>query len=180
MLIRVDLCRTCVDSCWLVSDSYWFVLTRVDLCWYSCIRIDLIAFKHLVTMDWMNIFWTCDIIIVKQVWKCIRKVQMFLQFVCNKNDNKLEITFVRSSLDLGNKIWIGKPFIDIYRHLSLQKPIFASRKLWNYLGQVFLVGFSSFLLSDYTSLPGPLNVRINGFILYSFNDDDTSFALFPF
>ena len=53
-------------------------------------------------MDWMNIFWTCDIIIVKQVWKCIRKVQMFLQFVCNKNDNKLEITFVRSSLDLGN------------------------------------------------------------------------------
>ena len=36
----------------------------------------------------------------------------------------------------------------------LQKPpsrffIFATRKLWNYLVQVFLVGFSSFLLSDY-------------------------------
>ena len=46
----------------------------------------------------------------------------------------------------------------IYRHsFSLQNPpsrffIFATRKLWNYLVQVFLVGFSSFLLSHYTSL----------------------------
>ena len=44
----------------------------------------------------------------------------------------------------------------IYQHsFSLQSPpssffIFATRKLWNYLVQVF--GFSSFLLSDYTSL----------------------------
>ena len=29
-------------------------------------------------------------------------------------DNNIEITSVRSSLDLGNKIWIGKPFIDIF------------------------------------------------------------------
>ena len=29
---------------------------------------------------------------------------MFLQFVCNKSDNNLEITSVYSSLDLGNKI----------------------------------------------------------------------------
>ena len=29
-----------------------------------------------------------------------------------KVGNNLEITSVRSSLDLGNKIWIGKPFID--------------------------------------------------------------------
>ena len=42
---------------------------------------------------------------------------MFLQFVCNKNDNKLEITFVRSSLDLGNEIELENhlsTFIDIY------------------------------------------------------------------
>ena len=45
------------------------------------------------------------------------RVQMFLQFVCNKNDNKLEITFVRSSLDLGNEIELENhlsTFIDIY------------------------------------------------------------------
>ena len=46
MLIRVDSCvglvLICVDSCWLVSDSFWPVLIRVELCWYSCIRIDLI------------------------------------------------------------------------------------------------------------------------------------------
>ena len=50
----------------------------------------------------------------------------------------------------------------IYRHnfshsFSLQKPpsrifFFATRKFWKYLVQFFLVGFSSFLLSDYTSL----------------------------
>ena len=72
------------------------------------------------------------------------------------SDNNLEITSSFCSLDLGNEIWIGKSFIDIYR-FSLQKPpsrffIFATRKLWNYLVQVFLVGFSSFLLSGYTSL----------------------------
>ena len=35
-----DLCRTRVDSCWLV-------LTRVDLLWYSCVRIDLIILEQL-------------------------------------------------------------------------------------------------------------------------------------
>ena len=46
----------------------------------------------------------------------------------------------------------------IYRHsFSLQKPpsryfIFATSKLSNYLVQVFLLRFSSFILSDYTSL----------------------------
>ena len=43
---------------------------------------------------------------------------MFLQFVCNKSDNNLEIPSVRSSLDLGNKIWIGKPLIDIVFHFK--------------------------------------------------------------
>ena len=75
-----------------------------------------------------------------------------------KSDNNLEITSVRSSLDLGNKIWIGKAFIEIV--FPLQKPpsrffIFTTRKLWNYLVQVFLVGFSPFFLSDYTSLETP-------------------------
>ena len=50
----------------------------------------------------------------------------------------------------------------LYRHnfshsFSLQKPpsrifFFATRKFWNYLVQFLLVGFSSFLLSDSTSL----------------------------
>ena len=43
---------------------------------------------------------------------------MFLLFVCSKSDNNLEITSVRSSLDLGNKIWIGKPFIGIVFHFK--------------------------------------------------------------
>ena len=38
--------------------------------------------------------------------------------MCNKSENNLEITSVRSSLDLGNKIWIGKPFIDIAFHFK--------------------------------------------------------------
>ena len=80
----------------------------------------------------MNIFWTRDIIIVKQVWKYIRKVQMFLELVCNKSGNNLELTFLRSSLDLGNKIWIGKPFIDIVFHFKKPRvgfPFFASGSL---------------------------------------------------
>ena len=44
VLIRVDSCRNCVDSCWLnydklwqfhgLTDSCWLVLTRVDSCWF--------------------------------------------------------------------------------------------------------------------------------------------------
>ena len=37
LLTRVGLVLTRDDSCWLV-------LIRVDLCWYSCIRKDLISF----------------------------------------------------------------------------------------------------------------------------------------
>ena len=40
---RVDSCWTRVDLCWLVSDLCWPVLIRVDSCWYSCIRRDLIV-----------------------------------------------------------------------------------------------------------------------------------------
>ena len=88
VLIRVDSCRTSVDSswlvsdlCWLVSDSCWFVLTRVglvltrvrlvlirvDLCWfvltsvdldwYSCIRIDFI---HLDGSCILRLRWCLD------------------------------------------------------------------------------------------------------------------------
>ena len=73
--------------------------------------------------DWMNFWQTRDIIIVKQVWKCILKVQKSWEYVkkisnvlvvcVTKLDNNLEITSVRSFLDLGNKIWIGKAFITI-------------------------------------------------------------------
>ena len=54
VLICVDSCwlvLICVDSCWLVSDSCWPVLIRVDSCWYSCIRIDLIFFFHIWTLQ---------------------------------------------------------------------------------------------------------------------------------
>ena len=63
---------------------------------------------------------------------------------------------VRSFLDLCNKIWI-LPFINIVFHFNppLLLPssffIFVTLKLWNYLVQVLLVGFSYFHLSDYTS-----------------------------
>ena len=93
------------------------------------------------------------------LWNKHENVLKKFRCVCNlcvtKVDNNLKITSVRSSLDLGNKIWIGKPFMDIVFHFKnsrLRFFIFATRKLWNYLVQVFLVGFSSFLLSDYSSL----------------------------
>ena len=55
--------------------------------------------------------------LIFSVWKCIRKVQVFLYFVSNKIDNNLEITSARSSLDLCNKIWFG-PFIDTAFHFK--------------------------------------------------------------
>ena len=66
MLIRVDSCRTSVDSCWPVSGSCWFALNRVDSCWDSCIRIDLlnknIHFKFLC-------FFVCLRLLRKWVFK---------------------------------------------------------------------------------------------------------------
>ena len=58
-LTHADLFRACVDSCWFVLihvalvltcfDSCWTrahsCRTSVDLCWYSCIRIDLIQIE---------------------------------------------------------------------------------------------------------------------------------------
>ena len=64
LLTRVGL----VDSCWLVSDSCWFVLNRVrlvlirvDSCWYSCIRMDLIQITRTFELFYAfsgSIFWT--------------------------------------------------------------------------------------------------------------------------
>ena len=91
----------------------------------------------------------------KKIIKCKEKFKCSCNLGVTKVDNNLVITSVHSSLDLGNKIWIGKPFIP--HSCLLQKPpswffIFATCKLWNYLVQAFLAGFSSFVLSDYTSL----------------------------
>ena len=51
------------DSCWFVLtrvefvlirvDWCWFVLTRVDLCWHSCIRIDLIPNFYNSWVTWL-------------------------------------------------------------------------------------------------------------------------------
>ena len=99
----------------------------------------------------MKMYWKTS----EKFRKCKEKFKCSCNLCVTKVDNNLEITSVRSSLDLGNKIWIGKPFMDIVFHFKnsrLRFFIFATRKLWNYLVQVFLVGFSSFLLSDYSSL----------------------------
>ena len=91
---------------------------------------------------------------VKQVRKS-EKFNCSCNLCVTKVNNNLEITSVRSSLHLYNKIWIGL-FVDIVFHFNPPPSpysffIYATRKLWN-LVQVFLVGFSSFLLSNYTSL----------------------------
>ena len=38
--------------------------------------------------------------------------------MCNKSYNNLDITSVRSSLDLGKKIWIKKPIMGIVFHFK--------------------------------------------------------------
>ena len=74
-------------------------------------------------------------------------------------NNNLEITSVCSTLYLCDKnipysviLFSMECFLKYLWSFSLQEPpsrffIFATRKLWNYLVQVFLVGFPSFLLS---------------------------------
>ena len=63
----------------------------------------------LSTCDWMNIFQTRDIIIVKQGWKLLEKFKCSL--CATKVNNNVEITSVRSFLDLGNKF-------ELENHLS--------------------------------------------------------------
>ena len=94
----------------------------------------------------MKMYWRSS----EKFRKCIEKFKCSCNlYVTKKVNDNLEITSLRSSLDFGNKIWIGKPFINIYPSRFF---IFTTRKLWNYLVQVFLVWFSFFLLQHYTSL----------------------------
>ena len=82
--------------------------------------------------------------------------------MCNRRDNNLEINSVRSSLDLGNKTLMEN---DLSTQFFTSKTpsrffIFAIRKLWKHLVEVFLVGFWSFLLCNYTSLPKSSNLPL--------------------
>ena len=49
--------------------------------------------------------------------KCIEKFKCSCNLCVTKVDNNLEVT-VYSSLGLGNKIWIGKPFVYIVFHFK--------------------------------------------------------------
>ena len=62
---------------------------------------------------------------MKMYWKSSEKFRKYIEkFKCSCNlcvakvNNGLEIISVRSSLDLGNKTCIGKPFIDIVCHFK--------------------------------------------------------------
>ena len=45
--------------------------------------------------------------------KCMEKFKCSWNLCVTKVDNNIEINSVRSSLDLGNKVWVGQPFINI-------------------------------------------------------------------
>ena len=62
----------------------------------------------------MKMYWKSS----EKFRKCKEKFKCSCNLCVTKVDNNLEITSVRSSLDLGNKIWIGKPFIDIVFHFK--------------------------------------------------------------
>ena len=75
---------------------------------------------------WLNeYFLNCEKSI-KMYWKSSEKFRKCVEnkFKCSCNlcvikvDNNLEIYSARSSLDLGNKIWIGKLFINIVFHFK--------------------------------------------------------------
>ena len=57
----------------------------------------------------MKMYWKSS----EKFRKCIEKFKCSCNLCETKVENNLEITSVRSSLDLGNEIWNGKPFIDI-------------------------------------------------------------------
>ena len=87
--------------------------------------------------------------------KCIEKFKCSCNLCVTKVDNNLEITSVHFSLDFGNKIWIGKPFINMVCHfktLHLGCPFMPPVSFEIVYCRFFWSDFSSFLLSDYTSL----------------------------
>ena len=61
----------------------------------------------------------------EQFRKCIEKFKCSCNLCVTKVDNNLEITSVRSSLDLGNKIGIGKAFIDTVFHFKTPRLDFS-------------------------------------------------------
>ena len=86
--------------------------------------------------------------------KCIEKFKCSCNLCVTKVDNNLEITSVHFSLDFGNKIWIGKPFINMVCHfktLHLGCPFMPPVSFEIVYCRFFWSDFSSFLLSDYTS-----------------------------
>ena len=62
----------------------------------------------------MKMYWKS----LEKLRKCIEKSKCSCNLCLTKVDNNLEITSVRSSLDLGNKIGIGKAFIDTVFYLK--------------------------------------------------------------
>ena len=129
MLIRVDSCRTRVDLCWLVLicvdssqtrmirvrlvlirvDLCWFVLTRVQPCWYSCTGIDLIDNNSNNDIKYSNYFInkkTSSSIFTRSFRKftnsCPERIQHKGQDAtmgcsCIRNQNHLQIFFFFSS-----------------------------------------------------------------------------------
>ena len=82
-------------------------------------------FKMWLNECFINWWHNCETS-MKMYWKTsekFRKCKEKFNCSCNlcetKVDNNLEITSVHSSLDLDNKIWIGKPFTDICTTLKL-------------------------------------------------------------
>ena len=57
----------------------------------------------------MKMYWKSS----EKFRKCKEKFKCSCNLCVTKVDNNLEITSARSSLGLGNKIWIENPFIDI-------------------------------------------------------------------
>ena len=65
-------------------------------CWFA-------YFQNVGEYFKMNIYQTRDIIIVKKGWKLLEKFKCFCNLCATKVNYNLEITSVRSSLDLGHK-----------------------------------------------------------------------------
>ena len=88
----------------------------------------------------MKMYWKSS----EKFRKCKEKFKCSCNFCVIKVDNNLEITSVRPSLDLGNKIWIGKPFIDIVFHFKNPRLDFLFLPPVSF--EIFIAGFSSRIL----------------------------------
>ena len=127
---KVKCLHTFKRTCWFFNNALHIFKMWLNECFIN-------SWHHNCETS-MKVYWKSS----EKFRKCKEKFNCSCNLCETKVDKNLEITSVCSSIDLDNKIWIGKPFTDICTTL----------KLWNYLVQVFLVRFSSFLLSNYTSL----------------------------